>query len=390
MDWNFDAFDEAAMRQRRSLKWSMVPQGRSLPGEEEPFAGHGVAEMDFGTAPVVRDALVGAIDDGLLGYMPPWLRHDTIEATAHFYSRRFAWNVDPASISLASSVLDGLRAMLRGMIPPNSGVIVPTPAYKMFLTIPPALGHRVIEVPSMMDEGGQWQLDFDAIDEAAENAELLILCNPWNPVGRILTEEELRRIGEIAEHHDLLVFSDEIHSPLVAEPTQFIPYVTVDPSFAAHTVTAVAASKGFNVAGLACAQMIVSPECRAWEEGARHLGYPTPLGALAATTAYHEGEPWLDAVNAYIRANIDLVDELLEGSPLHWTRPDSTYLGWIDASALGVDNPATEFFDGAGVMLDAGEVTGRGWDQWVRMNLASSRATVEGSLMRMLEVANAH
>ncbi|MDO5728692.1 MAG: aminotransferase class I/II-fold pyridoxal phosphate-dependent enzyme [Actinomycetaceae bacterium] len=390
MDWDFDAYDESVMRQRRSLKWTMTPPDAMIPRSDEPFAGHGVAEMDFGTAPVVRDALTRAIDEGFLGYMPQWLRAETIDATAHFYSRRFDWEIDPASISLASSVLDGLRAMLRGMIPPHSTVIVPTPAYKMFLLIPPRLGHRVIEVPSVMDEAGLWHLDYEAIDAVAQDAELLILCNPWNPVGRILTEDELRQVGEIAQAHDLLVFSDEIHSPLVPDPAQFVPYVTVDPSFGAHTVTAVAASKGFNVAGLACAQMIVSDDCVTWAEGAQHLGYPTPLGALAATTAYRMGEPWLDALNEYVVGNIDLVDDLLEGSPLHWTRPDGTYLGWIDASALGVEDPARVFFDSTGVMLDAGIVCGQSYEQYVRMNLASSRAIVKRSVSRMLDVVKAH
>lgn len=390
VDWNFDALDEAAMRERRSLKWSMAPTDAQLPNPDEPYAGHGVAEMDFGTAPAVRDALTRAIEEGFLGYMPPWLQAQTIQDTARFYSQRFSWEIDPATISLASSVLDGLRAMLRGMIPPNSAVIVPTPAYKMFLMIPPRLGHRVIEVPSLMDEAGQWQLDFEAIDAVAQNAELLILCNPWNPVGRVLNEDELRQVGEIAQAHNLLVFSDEIHSPLIPDPSQFVPYVTVDPSFGAHTVTAVAASKGFNVAGLSCAQMIVSPECEKWADGMQHLGYATPLGALAASTAYRDGGAWLDSVNAYIAANIDLVDDLLEGSPLHWTRPQSTYLGWIDASALGVPDPARAFFDDAGVMLDAGIVCGETYDQYVRMNLASSRSIVERSIRRMLDVAKAH
>lgn len=373
----FDGYTEDLMRSRKLLKW-----------EHPQASGHWVAEMDFGTAPVVEEALVKALRDGFLGYMPGWLREHTQVATANMLQRRFGWSIKPEEVSLAASVLDGLRAMLGHMLEPGSTVIVPTPAYMPFLTLPGKYGHKLVEVPSLRDEDGTWRLDFEGIERAAKDADLFLLCNPWNPTGRVLTEPELRRVGDIAIRHDLLVFNDEIHSPLVANPSDHIPYVSLDPAFADHTVTATAASKGFNLAGLQCAQMITTGGMTQRFEGvANWLNSSTPLGALGAAVAFEEGDEWLDELNRYVRANVDLMDELLADSALSWKKPEGTYLGWIDASAMGVDDPAEVFLREANVRMNAGSTLGKGYERFVRFNMSSSHDVVERSIKRMIEVA---
>lgn len=369
---DFDAFDEDTAHTSGLLKWEM-------PG----VSGHWVAEMDFGTAPIVEEALVGAIKRGFLGYMPQELSDRVKDATASVVGRRYGLEAEAENVRLASSVLDGLNAILGHMLKPGSRVIVPTPAYMPFLTLPGKFGHEVIEVPSAIADG-MWQLDFDGIEVAAKNADLLILCNPWNPTGRVLTAGELTRLGEIATRHDLLVFNDEIHAPLVATPSSHICFAGLNPAFADRTVTAVAASKGFNLAGLHCAQMITTGQMiNRFEAAAAWLNHPTPLGAMATTVAYEEGEEWLSELNAYLRQNVALIDGLLEGSSLSWATPQGTYMGLIDASKLGVQNPQEYLLEEAKVRTTPGNALGKGFEQYVRFGFASSAGVVRRSIERM-------
>lgn len=364
------------MRSRRLLKW-----------EDEAASGHWVAEMDFGTAPAIEEAIHKALSDGFLGYMPRWLDERTRVATASMVQRRFGWKIEPDTVQLASSVLDGLRAMLGHMLKPGSTVIVPTPAYMPFLFLPSMYGHKVVQVPSLIDEDGVWRLDYEGIEAAAADADLFVLCNPWNPTGRVLTEHELRRVGGIAVRHDLLVFNDEIHAPL-ADPSAHTPYVSLDPEFANHTVTAIAASKGFNLAGLHCAQMITTGAMtKRFEPVSRWLNHAAPLGALGASVAFESGDEWLADLNEYLRGNVDLIDSLLADSALNWSKPEGTYLGWIDAAALGVEDPAEEFLKKAYVRMNAGATLGKGYEKFVRFNFASSRDVVQRSIERMINLA---
>ena len=376
---NWDHLDEAEMRRRGSLKWSGIG--------DKTISGHWVAEMDFGTSPAVRQTLHDAVDNGLLGYVPVWAHRGATQATADFYKDRFAWEFSAQNVTLVASVLDGLRAMLRTMIPAGSTVLIPTPAYMPFLTIPEKFGHRAQQIPSRL-VGGQWELDFDALEAAARQAQMLILCNPWNPTGRVLTEAELRRVEEIATRHDLLVFADEIHSPLVFSGHRHVPYAGLNDAAATHTVTAVSASKGYNVAGLQCAQVIVTdPQLsQQWETAAASAAHPGTLGVLAVPAAYQHSHEWSQQVCNYLEGNLQLVDQMLSGSALSWTRPQATYLGWIEASALG-ERPAQRVLEETGVQVNCGSTLGTGYEKYLRFNFASSREVVRRSLEAILALS---
>lgn len=382
MGFDFDGFDEAQMRSKASMKWSTSPVANTPAKTLESASGHWIAEMDYGTAPAVKRAVEQAVGQEFFGYLPPHLARRTALAVEFFERERFGFSVDPTCVSLASSVLDGFCAMLQGLLEPGSTVIVPTPAYMPFLTLPQLHGHRVHQVPGQIVRG-RWQLDFEALEAAAHSGDLLVLCNPWNPTGRVLEREELERVGEIAQRHDLLVFADEVHAGLVPQPRRHVPYLSVDPSFADHAVMAVAASKAFNVAGLHCAQMIVGRGKLAgrWEQARRYLHPAAPLGAIAAIAAYREGGEWLDAVNAYVDENLTVVDEFLAGRALSWTRPEGTYMGFIDASALGSECPAEDFVR-AGILVNDGKACGSGFDQFIRFNVATGRSVLRRSLER--------
>ena len=200
-------FSDSHLYRTGSLKWTGITTASG-----EPTIGAWIAEMDFGTAPEVADAMKGAIDDGLLGYQPTWLEPRIEGATAEFQKRRFGWDVDASQVRLIASVLPALEATIDHLVRPGAPIIVPTPAYMPFLTIPGKFDHPVIEVPSLRGTragGHGWALDLEGIRAGLEaGAGLVILCNPWNPVGRVLREDELRALHDVVSDYDALVFSD--------------------------------------------------------------------------------------------------------------------------------------------------------------------------------------
>lgn len=270
----WDALTPAEMRRRGSLKWSQ-------PGET---IGAWVAEMDLGTAPSVSAVLRRAVDTGTLGYMPASLAQQAREATARYESEVLGWQVPVERISLLPNVLSALGAIIEYHTRPGSAVIVPTPAYMPFLSIPGQHGRECIQVPALRTPASAasgtpgWALDLEPIESAmAAGAGLLVLCNPWNPVGRVLDPAELDAVAALSTRYGVPVFSDEIHAPLIVDPAALhVPYASrkgADPDL---TFTATAASKGWNVPGLHCAQLIASGQARqTWQSHPRPLPWGT-------------------------------------------------------------------------------------------------------------------
>jgi len=311
----FDSLTPQQMRERGSLKWSQYP------GD---VIGAWVAEMDLGTAPAVEAAIHQAVHNGLLGYMPPSVSQATREETARYQREAFSWQVEAEHVSLLPDVLSSLSMIITSHTRAASAVIVPTPAYTPFLEIPGRNGRSCIEVPSATrrasDGSPRWELDLDGIESAMDaGAGLLVLCNPWNPVGRALTAAELDAVATLSSTYGVPVFADEIHAPLVldAERTH-IPYASRPGSDPDLTFTATAASKGWNIPGLKCAQLIASGRARArWESDApsAHLrAEASVVGALATIAALRDGQDWLSEVRTYIRANRDALGEALAGA----------------------------------------------------------------------------
>ncbi len=383
-------FSPEELRRIGSLKWTGITRRNGA-----PTIGAWVAEMDFGTSPIVADAMKTAIDDGLLGYQPRWLASRIAEATSAFQAERFGWEIPAESVRLSSAVLPALEATIRHLVRPGAPVIVPTPAYMPFLTIPGALDHPVIEVPALRGDaaaGRGWALDLEAIRKGLEaGAGLVILCNPWNPVGRVLSEEELRALDAVVADFDALVFSDEIHSPLVLdESTPLISYARLGARAAARTVTATAASKGWNIAGLPSAQVILPDEAlrERWDVFGEELAHgASTIGTVGAIAAYTSHDPWQDEVREYISANVEAVEVAIANSPIEFTRPEGTYLAWWGFEGLGLgESPARALREFAGIAANDGKTLGRDWSQWARINLATSHEVVAEIIERSLNL----
>lgn len=357
-----------------SLKWT----GKTNKKTGVTLLGGWVAEMDFVTAPVVRDALIGAITSGLLGYMPPALPRKLQDETVKLLADFYGWELDSQAIFPVKDVLSILRTQIKLSTSPGDQIVVPTPAYMPFLTIPGQLGRECVQVPSQLEKG-QWRLDMQALHEALteDRARLLVLCNPWNPTGRVLSRVELEQIATLVLETGVQVFADEIHAPLTMPGFSHTPFASLCKETAAVTVTAHAASKGWNLAGLHCAQLVLPDEKlrQIWHDVAEKMGSgATPLGVLAATVAYREGRGWLNEVREYLAENLIQGRNLaLQIAPnLQMPLLQGTYLQPLDCSAYSM-NPVSIAEDTAGVGVNGGIILGQDYPALLRLNAATPR-----------------
>ena len=304
MSARFDGVDLERLRRRRTVKWTLY-------GPDVLAAW--VAEMDFDVAPVVREALVDAVDREDFGYIVGDLGELT-RACADFLFAQYEWRVPPARIFAVADVLTGISTALDVFVGAGSGVVVPTPAYPPFFEIIELTGRPVVATP-MIDDGGRDVLDLDAIDAAlGAGASAVLLCNPHNPTGRVFTAAELGALAAIVERRGARVIADEVHAPLVYPGSRHIPYATVSDAAADHAITVTSASKAFNLAGLKCAQVVAANHADAarWRAlGVFAVAGPTPLGIAATTAAYRDGGDWLRELVGYLDGNRRFLLDLL-------------------------------------------------------------------------------
>jgi cystathionine beta-lyase len=368
---DFDAITSDSLVAAGGLKWTKYGPGH---------LGAFVAEMDYGTAPEVSAALHQAVERGQLGYLPPGLAAAMGEACAAWQASTYGWHVDPLDVLPLPDVIHGMEVAIEHLSRPGSPVILPVPAYMPFLEVPAHHGRQTLLV-EMAHDGDRDVYDLDALDGAFEaGGHLLILCNPHNPLGRVMEATELDAIAEVVERHGGRVFADEIHAPIVFPSHRHVPYASRSAATAAHTVTATSASKAWNLAGLKCAQLIVSSDAdRAVlaSLGPWATRGASSLGVVANTAAYTHGRPWLDTVLTYLDHNRKLFAELVAAhlpGVVH-EPPEGTYLAWLDCRPLGLPAALGDFFlEQADVALVDGARCGPPGEGFVRVNIATTAA----------------
>jgi len=378
--YGFDGLDLAALRERRSVKW------RRFPPDVLPAF---VAEMDFPAAPPVREALAAAVERSDFGYAPELVVPELAEAFAGFAGRRFGWAVDPAHTYVLPDVMRGIELWIDAFTAPGGGVVVNTPVYFPFLGAIRQAGRRIVEAPFVRGPA-RWELDLDSLEAAfAAGNRLYLLCNPHNPLGRVLSPQELAAVGALAVRYDVRVVADEIHAPLVYPGRRHTVFATLDPQLAARTLTLHSASKAWNLAGLHCAVAVpgsATDEAHLAALPYRIRGPAGILGIEATVAAYREGEPWLDELLAYLDGNRGRLAELLAQAlpDVDCVPAEGTYLAWLDCRSLGLgDEPARAFLDRGRVAVYGGAVFGPSGRGFVRVNFATSRALLEEIVRRM-------
>jgi cysteine-S-conjugate beta-lyase len=347
-----------------------------------------VADMDFRSPEPVIKALRERVEHGIFGYgsEPPELRQVLVERL----QQRYGWQVSPEAIAFMPGVVIGFNLACRALTSPGDGVLVQTPVYPPILHAHTcaSLTRNEMELTRLPD--GRYDIDWAAFERAiTPRTRLFILCNPHNPVGRVFTRAELERMAEICLRHDVTICSDEIHGDLVFAGHPHLPIASLSPEIEARTITLMAPSKTYNIAGLHCAVAIIpNPELRARYLVARSGLVPGPdiLAYVAALAAYREGDPWLAEVLRYLEGNRDF---LLNYVPAHLPGVrigpiEGTYLAWLDCrEAELAEGPQAYFLRQAHVALNDGAEFGQGGAGFVRLNFGCPRAQLVEALQRM-------
>lgn len=358
-----------------------------------------VAETDFDTCPAVAAAVRAAVDRQYFGYPEVGASARKLaEALADFTRTRHGWTIDPDAVTYCPDVVKGVMVAIEALTDEGSTIVIPMPAYPPFQAVPRATRRPAVYVP--MGPGG---FDLEALERAftsdanPRGVGSMILCNPFNPLGRAFTAEELRAVVELAARHGVKVISDEIHAPLVYSG-RHVPTATVSGTAAENTVTVTATSKGWNTAGLKCAQIIATNA-----EDARVIGHlsnlltgeASTIGLEAATAAYSEGVPWLEEEVRYLADTWShLTRRLPEVLPgIRLPRQEATFLAWLDLSEVDrlrdgdgvVTHPAERLRTLAKVAFNEGTDFGSVGAGHARMNFGTSRAVIDEALDRIAE-----
>ncbi|MGQ0616698.1 MAG: MalY/PatB family protein [Acidimicrobiia bacterium] len=381
MDPLFDSVTLEGLRRRRTAKWSDY-------GDDVLAAW--VAEMDFRVAEPVREALSEAVERDEFGYAPLRAVTELPAACARYLGEAYGWDVGPERIVVLPDVLHGMATAIRSFSAEGSAVVLPTPSYPPFFDVVGLERRALVEAP-MVPAGGRLTFDIDRIGASlAAGAGTVILCNPHNPLGRVFTAAELGALADLVERHGARVIADEVHAPLAYRGNRHIPYATVSEAAAAHSVTLLSASKGWNLPGLKCAQMVLTndDDLARWRGlSLVATGLASPLGIAANVAAYERGGDWRRRLVDYLDDNRRRLADLLtaEIPELGFRAPEATYLAWVDCRALGVERPSEFFLDRARVAVNAGAAFGAGAEGFVRLNFGTSRAILEQIVAAMAD-----
>ncbi len=347
-----------------------------------------IADMDFPSPPPVIQALHERVEHAIFGYgtEPPELQPLLMERLHRFYG----WQVPPEALVFLPGVAVGFNLACRALVGSGEGVLVQTPLYPPILAAPANARVNRHEMELTRQPDGHYEIDFEAFDRAiCEQTRLFILCNPHNPVGRAWRRDELERLAEICLRHGLTICADEVHCDIVYPGHQHLPIASLSPEIAERTITLMSPSKTFNMPGLHWALAIIpNPKLRNKLAVARAglIQRPHNLGTAAALAAYRDGQPWVDDLLLYLKANRDfLVDYVTTQLPgIHVAKPEGTYLAWLDCRGAGIPgNPHEFFLREARVALNNGSTFGRGGEGFVRLNFGCPRPILREALERM-------
>jgi len=347
-----------------------------------------VADMDFVSPEPVIQALRQRVDHGVFGYgvEPPELRGVIVERLQKLYG----WQVSPEWLLFLPGVVIGFNLTCHAFTSPGDGVLVQTPVYTPILHAPDNAGCVRNEMELTRQADGRYGIDFESFERTiTARTRVFILCNPHNPVGRVFTREELERMAEICLRHNIIICSDEIHCGLVFQGSRHLPIASLAPEIAERSITLMAPTKTYNIAGLHFAVAIVPNQALRERLIAAKRGLVADVDIMsyvAALAAYRQGQPWLDQVLRYLEANCDFtlqyVHEHLPG--IYTGKPEGTYLAWLDCRQAGIPgNPYEFFLQQAKVALSDGPTYGQGGEGFVRLNFGCPRITLVEALRRM-------
>jgi len=343
-----------------------------------------IADTEFAVAKPISDALTQRVDNAALGYTLPSHHTGAIEAVKRWCLRQYNWQIESSWVVWTPGVVPAFNMACKAFCEQGDAVMVQTPNYPPLLAAPAINGLEQVCIPTIMQQG-RWMIDLDELEKQAARPEckLFILCNPMNPVGSVLNQDELTKIADICKQHKVVLCSDEIHCDLILDNEKHIPASSIA-SIADASVTLMAASKTFNIAGLGTSFAIIpDKKVRAnfIKGGMGIVPWANILGLEASRVAFTECDDWYQAQLDYLRGNRDyLVKAINEIDGLSAATPQATYLLWVDATQLGVEN-TQQWCESKGVGPSPGIDFGD--KNFFRINYGSSRSFLEKVVARL-------
>jgi cysteine-S-conjugate beta-lyase len=384
MKYDFDEVIER--RNTSSVKWDL--------GDEQLLP-LWVADMDFkAPAPVVK-ALKNRAEHGIYGYSISGDGY--FDAMCRWWKNRHSWDINKSWIHFSPGVVPGINLLLKTFTVPGDKVIIQVPVYHPFYSAVRNNNCELVENPLIFD-GERYLMDYEDLEKKASDpkVKLLILCSPHNPVGRVWTKEELSRLGEICLKHNVLVIADEIHCDLVYKEYTHTPFASISEEFLNNTITCVAPSKTFNIAGLQASAVIIADQDKAsaYKQTLSSLGLPGPnvFAIEAVKAAYNEGDEWLDQLMEYLKGNFNFLNNYVEENlpMLKVLNSEGTYLVWVNCSGLGMSSKELHkfFIKEARVWFNEGSMFGMSGEDYVRINIACPRSILAAALARIKKAVN--
>ena len=380
MSYDFDK--PVNRRDTHSMKWDVKEH-------ELPMW---VADMDFQTAPEIQAAIQERAAHGVFGYSI--VPEEWYQAYMGWWERRHGFSMEKEWLVFCTGVVPAISSMVRKLTTPGENVLVQTPVYNIFFNSIVNNGRNIVESPLRYDEN-VYQMDFEDLERKLSNPQttLMILCNPHNPVGKIWSREELGQVGELCRKYHVTVISDEIHCDLTSPGKEYIPFASVSENCRNHSITCIAPTKAFNLAGLQTAAVVVpNPNLRhkVWRGlNTDEVAEPNSFAVEAAVAAFTKGEAWLDTLRVYIQENKNYVENFMK-KEVPQIRPvpsEATYLLWLDCREM--QGCATEFTqylrEHTGLYLSEGRQYGESGSSFIRMNIACPRSRVEDGMKRLAE-----
>ena len=351
-----------------------------------------VADMDFRSPPCVEEAVIARARHGIYGYTEP--EDSYYDAVTKWFSSLHGWDVTKEEIVPAPGVIFAMATAINTFTQPGDSVIIQSPVYMHFRDIIEDNGRRTVENSLILGDDFRYEIDFDDFEKkiVSEDVKMFLLCNPHNPGGRTWSADELSRLGDICNAHDVLVVSDEIHADINLYKKHTV-YASLGDEYAANSIICTSPSKVFNLPGLQTANIVIKdPELRSlFKKGYDRTGYSqlNPLGLSTCEAVYREGDLWREEMLSHIRGNVEYavsyIDRRIPG--IRAMVPDSTYLLWIDFRGLGLERSAIrELLEkDARLWLNDGRSFGPEGSGFFRMNLACPRSVVEEAMRRLEE-----
>ena len=349
-----------------------------------------VADMDFQTAPEIIEALIERVEQGVFGYTD--VDDDWYNAYIGWWKNRHNFIIEKEWLMFCTGVIPAISSIVRKLTTPNEKVIIQTPVYNIFFNSIVNNGCKPLESP-LHYENGEFTMDFEDLEEKMSDpqASLMILCNPHNPVGKIWNKDELEKVGELAKKYGVTIISDEIHCDLTEPGKDYIPFASVSETCKDISITCIAPTKTFSIPGIQTAAIFVPNQFlrhKVWRGiNTDEVAEPNVFASHAAVAACTYGGPWLDELREYLFENRHRVEEYVEDNipNVHVVKGDATYLLWLDVSAYGIPSNklAAQIRKETGLYLSAGTAYGGPGADFLRMNVACTKANLEDGLNRL-------